>query len=62
MYRQEVVGKGWERNLIMVRNGREWTKSTERESEAGTSTRDAINRGEKEGIGWIHRVLDKDGK
>ena len=62
VYRQEVVARRWERNLIMVRNGREWAKSTNRESEASTSTRVAINRGDKEGIGWIHRVLDKDGK
>ena len=46
----------------MVRNGREWAKSTDMESEASTSTRDVINRRDKEGIGWIHRVLDKDGK
>ena len=52
--------KKW--NSIMVRNGREWAKSTDRESEASTSTRDAINRGDKEGIGWIHRVLEEDGR
>ena len=46
----------------MVRNGREWAKGTDRESKASTSTRDAINRGDKEGIGWIHRVLEADGK
>ena len=62
VYRQELVARGWERNSIMVRNGREWAKSTDRESEASTSTRDAINRGDKEGIGWVYRVLDKNGK
>ena len=46
----------------MVRNGREWAKSTNREFEANTSKRDAINRGDKEGIGWIHRVLEEDGR
>ena len=46
----------------MVGNGREWAKSTDRESEAGTSTRDAINRGDKEGIGLIHRVLEENGR
>ena len=62
VYRQEVIARGWERNSIMVRNGRQWAKSTDRESEASASTRDAINRGDKEGIGRIHRVLDDDGK
>ena len=62
VYKQEVVARGWERNLIMGRNGREWAKNTDRESEANTSTRDAINRGDKEGIGWIHRVLEEDGR
>ena len=46
----------------MVKNRREWAKSTDRESEANTSTRDAINRRDKEGIGWIHRVLEEDGR
>ena len=62
VYRQEVVAKGWERNSIMVGNKRQWAKSTDRESEASASTRDVINRGDKEGIGWVHRVLDEDGK
>ena len=62
VYRQEVVARGWERNLIMVGNRGKWAESTDRESEASTSTRDAINRGDKEGIGWIHRVLEEDGK
>ena len=62
VYRQEVVARGWERNSIMVRNGRQWAKNTNRESEASAFTRDAINRGYKEGIGWVHRVLDEDGK
>ena len=62
VYRQEVVARGWERNSIMVRNGREWAKSTDTESEASMSTRDVINRRDKEGIGWIHRVLEEDGR
>ena len=62
VYRQEVVARGWERNSIMGRNRREWAKSTDRESEASTSTRDAINTGDKVGIGWIHRVLEEDGR
>ena len=62
VYRQEMVARGWERNLIMVGNGGQWAKSTDKESEASTSTRDAINRRDKEGIGWVHRVLEEDGK